>query len=383
MGTFDYDFDVHRILSEISSLILQKQIIAGKTLLVFDEIQECPKAITALKYFCENMRELHVICASSLLGVAVKRQNVSFPVGKIDRLQMYPMSFSEFLRTDGGEKYYSSLQNIDKSRALSDIYTVSMEKYLKNYYIVGGMPEAVQKWVATHDYQKVEKIQESILADYASDFSKRAPLSEVPKLGWIWDSIPKQLAKDNNKFMFSHVKEGKRAKDLEDALQWLVDAGLIYCPQMISQPEIPLSFAANATYFKVYMADIGLLRKKANVSYTTILEGDDRYTGFKGALTENYVQNELICLGIHPYFYRSGNSAEIDFIIEEKGRIIPIEVKSADNTRAKSMAGYVKKYEPEYAFKLSLKNVAENVSARGKMYSLPLYMVWRLREYMG
>ena len=379
---FDYNFDVNRIIDEIESIISGKKITPGKTLVIFDEIQSCPRAITSLKYFCENMRELHVICAGSLLGVAVKQENISFPVGKVDRLQMYPMSFSEFLRADGGEKYYYGLIKMDKARELPALYTTSMEKYLKLYYIIGGMPEAVLKWVETHDFAKVERIQDTILADYGSDFSKHAPRTEIPKIGWIWDSIPKQLAKENNKFMFSHVKEGKRAKDLEDALEWLADAGLVYRLELVKTPELPLSFCADATYFKVYMADIGLLRRKSNVSYKTILYEDDGYVRFKGAMTENFVMNELIALGVNPYFWRSGNMAELDFLSEIEGKIIPIEVKSSDNTRAKSFHQFCLKYSPATGFKFSLKNVGGNLDQNTVVWSLPLYLVWKLKAYL-
>lgn len=262
-SVFDHDFDVDRILDELGNFVRGKAIVPGKTLVIFDEIQACGRAVTSLKYFCENKRELHVACAGSLLGVAVKRENIAFPVGKIDRIRMYPMTFSEFMQADGGKKLYQGLKKIPNERVLPELYTVPGEKALKLYYVVGGMPEVVQKWVETHDLKEVEKLQDNILEDYASDFSKHAPLSEVLKLGWIWDSVPKQLAKENNKFMFSHVKQGKRAKDLEDALSWLVDAGLIYRLEMVEKPELPLSCCADASYFKIYMSDVGLLRRKA------------------------------------------------------------------------------------------------------------------------
>lgn len=379
---FDYDYDIERIVDELGSMYLEKEIIPGKTLLVLDEIQACPRAITALKYFCENMRQLHVICAGSLLGVAIKQENISFPVGKVDRIQMYPMNFEEFVRADGGGKYLELLKKYDIKRPLPENIIDIMEKYLKNYYIVGGMPEVVSKWVSSHDYGKVEEIQDTILEGYGSDFSKHAPLSEVPKLGWIWESVPKQLAKENNKFIFSHVKEGKRSKELEDALQWLKDAGLIYKLELVASPALPLSFEADATYFKIYMSDVGLLRRKSNVSYRTILQGDDNYIRFKGALTENYVMNELIVMGYTPYFWRSGNSAELDFLIEDEGRIIPIEVKAAENTRAKSYALFCKKIAPAIGFKLSLKNVADNMCGETLTYNIPLYMTCMLNKYL-
>lgn len=359
-----------------------KAIVPGKTLVIFDEIQACGRAVTSLKYFCENKRELHVACAGSLLGVAVKRENIAFPVGKIDRIRMYPMTFSEFMQADGGKKLYQGLKKIPNERVLPELYTVPGEKALKLYYVVGGMPEVVQKWVETHDLKEVEKLQDNILEDYASDFSKHAPLSEVPKLGWIWDSVPKQLAKENNKFMFSHVKQGKRAKDLEDALSWLVDAGLIYRLEMVEKPELPLSCCADASYFKIYMSDVGLLRRKAGVSYHTILERKEEFRRFRGALTENYVLTELLTLGIKPYFWRSGNLAEVDFLFEDEGRIIPLEAKAEDNTRAKSYREFCKRYQPEIGFRVSLKNVGESHQDATKTLSLPLYLIWKLLNYL-
>ena len=323
-SVFEYDFDIERIIDELGNIIRGKEIIPGKTLVIFDEIQSCPAAVTSLKYFCENKRELHVICAGSLLGVSIKRDNISFPVGKVDRLFMYPMSFSEFLRADGGEGIYKGVQKYDLDREIPELYTKALEKALKYYYIVGGMPEVVAKWVDTHNFEQIEKLQDNILLDYSSDFAKHAPKTDIPKLGWIWDSIPKQLAKDNNKFVFSHVKAGKRSSELEDALEWLVDAGLVYRLELVTNPELPLAFCADASFFKVYMADVGLLRRKSGVSHKTIMEDSDLYKNFKGAFTENFVLTELKTLGIVPYFWRSGNTAELDFLFEYEDRIIPV-----------------------------------------------------------
>ena len=302
-SVFEYDFDVHRIIDELGNIIRGKEIIPGKTLVIFDEIQACPAAVTSLKYFCENMRNLHIICAGSLLGVSIKRENISFPVGKVDRLLMYPMTFSEFLRADGKTALWNGVQKYKIAQELPELYTKSLEKELKYYYIIGGMPEVVAAWTETHNFEKAEKLQENILLDYSSDFAKHAPKTDIPKLSWIWDSIPKQLAKDNNKFMFSHVKAGKRSSELEDALEWLVDAGLVYRLELAATPELPLSFYANASYFKVYMADVGLLRKKSGISHKTIMEDSELYKNFKGAFTENFVLTEFLTQGISPYFW--------------------------------------------------------------------------------
>lgn len=381
-SVFDYDLNPVRILRELGSVIRGKEIIPGKTLIIFDEIQACPNAVTSLKYFCETMRELPVVCAGSLLGVSVKRDGISFPVGKVDRLQMYPMTFEEFLCADGSQALYEGAMQLEKEREIPELYSVPLEKSLKYYYIVGGMPEVVKKWADTHDFNEVSKLQDTILEDYGSDFAKHAPKTDIPKLGWIWDSVPKQLAKDNNKFVFSHVKEGKRSNELEDALEWLTDAGLVYRLEMVANPELPLSFYADATFFKVYMSDIGLLRKKSGLSYKTILEEPEIYRNFRGALTENYVLNELLAQGKRPYFWRSGNTAELDFLFEDKDRVIPVEAKAAISTRAKSYVQFCKKYRPPLGFRFSLKNVGYNMTEETFTYSLPLYLLWKLKWYM-
>lgn len=380
---FEHDLNVQRIVDDLSNVILGRRIEIGKTLVIFDEVQVCPRAITALKYFCENMRELHVICAGSLLGVAVKRSGASFPVGKVDRLQMYPMSFSEFLIADGAESLYHATAKLPLEAELSKAYTSALEREYRCYLAVGGMPEAVSKWVDTHDIAKVEEIQDNILSGYAGDFAKHAPKTDVPKLGWIWDSIPLQLAKDNNKFVFSHVKQGKRAADLEDAMQWLTDAGLIHKLLLVENPQLPLAAFSNATYFKVYMADVGLLRRKSGIPARVILGEDDLYQNYKGAMTENFVLTELLSLGISPYFWRSGNKAELDFLFDNDGEIIPVEAKAAIHTRAKSYLQFCKNYRPKRGFKFSLKNVGENDVEQTHTFSLPLYLVWKLRHYLA
>lgn len=382
ISVFDYDFDVERILDELGNIIRGKEIIPGKTLVIFDEIQACPNAITSLKYFCENKRELHIVCAGSLLGVSIKRDNISFPVGKVDRLQMYPLTFSEFLRADGGTAIYEGVQKYGIDHELPELYTGYLEKALKYYYIVGGMPEVVAKWVETHNFEKVEKLLDNILLDYSIDFAKHAPKADIPKLGWIWESIPKQLAKDNNKFVFSHVKAGKRSHELEDALEWLIDAGLVHKLELVSNPELPLSFYADAMFFKIYMSDVGLLRRKSGVSYKTILEDSDLYKNFKGAFTENFVLTELVKQGIHAYFWKSQNTAELDFLFEYEDKIIPVEAKAELHTRAKSYAQYCKKYKPQVGFKFSMKNIGNHMVEETKTYSVPLYLIWMVKVYL-
>jgi predicted AAA+ superfamily ATPase len=379
---FDFDFDVNRIIKELTVAAGGPKITEGKTLVIFDEIQACPKAITALKYFCESWPALHVACAGSLLGVALNHQNSSFPVGKVEHLQLYPLSFREFLCAEGLGETVQMVEDFDTTREIPEAFSVPLAKALKNYYIVGGMPEVVKRWVDTHDYKKMEVVQQNILMDYASDFAKHAPTQDIPKLGWIWDSIPKQLAKENNKFVFSHVKAGKRAAELEDALQWLVNAGLTYKLELVEQAELPLSFHANATHFKLYMVDSGLLRQKAGVSPKTMVEETALYTNFKGAFTENYVMTELLKQGMKPYFWRSGNTAELDFLIEKENQLIPIEAKAEINTKAKSFRLFCKKYLPQTGFICSMKNVGDNKVEQTQMFSLPLYMLWKINRYV-
>ena len=377
---FDYDFDVERILREIS-MNRKIPIIPGETLLILDEIQECPRAITALKYFCENKRELHVACAGSLLGVALKRENVSFPVGKVNRIQMYPMNFREFVLAGGEGKYLELLSDWPVDRAIPELYTVPMTRLLKEYYSVGGMPEAVQEWFESHDMDSVEEIQDEILKDYADDFSKHAPISQIEKIRWVWDSVPKQLAKENNKFVFSHVKEGKRAAELEDALQWLRDAGLVTQLELVEKPEIPLSSVADAAYFKVYFSDLGLLRRKSGLSFQTIVEEDALFLRYKGSLAENYVLNELLTQGEKAYFWRSGNTAEVDILLDSENGIVPMEIKAADNVQAKSYKQFCRRYMPKTGYKFSLKNIGENNCEQTRTISLPLYLVWNWKHY--
>lgn len=378
---FDYDFNTKRIINELGSVVYGKTIKPGDTLVVFDEIQDCPRAVQSLKYFCEEMPELHIIAAGSLLGVALRDEGISFPVGKVDRLDMYPMSFEEFVKADGGEKYIDGLKKLPLEREIPALYTIPLEKYLKNYYIVGGMPEAVRTWVETHDYKEVETIQDNILRDYADDFSKHTKPETTIKIKLIWDSIPSQIAKENNKFVFSHVKQGARAKDLEDALEWLVNAGIAGKLCMVRNPEIPLSGEADYTYFKVYMSDVGLLRRKSNLNYRTVLEGNEAYIHYKGAIAENYVYTQLMCMGIDSYFWRTKSDAELDFITDFEGALIPVETKSADNTKAKSLHQFCSRYKPKLGIKTSLKNVGENMDGETHVWSVPLYALFRFKEY--
>ena len=381
-SAFDHDYKIARILDDLGNIGRGKSIVPGKTLLILDEIQACPRALTSLKYFCENQRDLHVIAAGSLLGVAIGKENVSFPVGKVNRMRMYPMSFDEFVSADGGENLITGLKKMEADREIPALYSVPLIRYLKLYYLIGGMPEAVKKWVETHQMEKVIEIQDEILQDYADDFGKHAPVSEIPKIRMIWDSIPSQLAKDNHKFVFSHIKSGCRARDLEDAMRWLVDAGLIYQLHLTEKPEIPLSDMADYTSYKVYMADTGLLCRRSKVHYRTILEGDEQCVHYKGALTENYVLSQLKSLNISAWYWTSNSKAEIDFLTDEGETICPIEVKSADNTKAKSLKLFCERYQPRKAFKTSLKNIGMNQENDTQIWSIPLYNLFNIRRYL-
>ena len=381
-SVFSGDLRVERILDELGNVIRGKAIIPGKTLLILDEIQVCPRALTSLKYFCENQRDLHVIAAGSLLGVAIGNRDISFPVGKVNRLRLRPMSFEEFVCADGGENLIRGIHRSEKERALPEIYTEPLTRWLKLYFIIGGMPEVVQKWVDSHQIEEVLRKQDEILEDYADDFGKHAPVSELPKIRLIWDAIPGQLAKDNQKFVFSRVKTGGRAKDLEDALKWLTDAGLVEPLYLVQKPEIPLSGEADYSSYKVYLADVGLLCRRSRIHYRTILDGDEQFIHFKGALTENYVLSQLKALGMDAWYWRSGANAEIDFLLEKNGGVIPVEVKSADNTKAKSLKLFCDRYCPSTAVKTSLKNVGCVELQNTRLWSVPLYMLFRLLDYL-
>lgn len=370
---FETDYDVNRILFELG-LTLGRTIQRETTLIIFDEIQECGRAITALKYFCENAPEYHIVCAGSLLGIALKKQP-SFPVGKVDFLTLYPMSYAEFLLANGETQLAGYLTAFKRGEKISEPVANKLATYLKQYYVTGGMPEVVQMWCETHDIEKTEKVQQMILDSYQFDFSKHAPAKDFPKILAIWQSIPEQLAKDNSKFIFGHVRKGWRAKDLEDALVWLEGAGLVYKVCRIEKPFIPMSAYADPTVFKLYLCDVGLLRKLSKLPYEVILESSTLYTEFKGAMTENFVLCELLKSSENtPYYWTSGNSAEVDFVIQCGTQIVPIEVKSERNVKAKSLAEYRKKYEPVYAVKTSMRSETNGIG----VLNIPLYLIGRL-----
>lgn len=376
-AVFEKDYDTKRIVFELG-LHCGKTIKPGTTLLLFDEIQECGRAITAMKYFCENAPEYHIICAGSLLGIALQKQ-LSFPVGKVDFLTLYPMSFFEYLRAGDEEAVANYIEQYKKGDTLPAVVSEKLELLLKQYYVTGGMPEVVETWFRTKSIEQVENVQQAIINSYELDFAKHAPAKDFPKLSAIWRSIPEQLAKENTKFIFSHVKKGWRSKDLEDALEWLIGAGLVYKVCKIEKPYIPLSSYADDTAFKLYMSDVGILRKLSKLPYEVVLDATPHYREFKGSMTENYVLCELIqSVDDTAYYWSSGNTAEVDFIIQSGAEIVPIEVKSEKNVKARSLAEYRKKYEPKYAVKTSMKND----TGGEEVLNIPLFMISRLENFM-
>lgn len=376
LARFDGDLDVERIISELG--IFRKKTIEKKTtLIIFDEIQFCNRALTSLKYFSENAPEYHIACAGSLLGIALSKP-LSFPVGKVDFLTLFPMNFIEFLQANGEYLLVEYMEKLPINEKVSELFTDKLENYLKTFYITGGMPEAVSTWIKTKDIKKLEEVQKRILDSYELDFAKHAPVKDFPKLSAIWRSIPEQLAKENSKFIFSQVKKGMRAKDLEDALEWLIGAGLAYKVMKIEKPFLPLSSYADQTFFKLYASDIGLMRKMSGLPAMEVFKKSENYKEFKGALTENFVLNELISLKCEtPFYWKSGNIAEVDFVIQSEEGIVPIEVKSERNDKAKSLAQYRKKYNPKVAIKTSMKNVSN-----GEVKNIPLYLIWKILEYI-
>ena len=376
ISVFEKDYDTKRIILELE-LFLGKSIKPGSTLIILDEIQECGRALTAMKYFCENAPEYHIVCAGSLLGIALHKQ-LSFPVGKVDFLTLYPMSFSEFLRACGSETLADYVENFKKGDAVPEPIGDKLTTFLRQYYITGGMPEVVSTWQKTNNIEEVERVQQNIINSYELDFAKHAPTKDFPKLTAIWRSIPEQLAKENTKFIFSHVKKGWRSKDLEDALEWLIAAGLVYKVCKIEKPFIPLSSYADDTSFKLYMADIGILRKLSKLPYEVVLDATPNYKEFKGSLTENYVLCELVkSVDETLYYWSSGNTAEVDFILQSSSEIVPVEVKSERNVKARSLAEYRKKYMPKYSVKTSMK-----IETNGEeVLNIPLYLISALERF--
>jgi len=388
---FDGDLEPEKVRSSISIRLMKD--ITEKTLMIFDEVQSCPRALMSLKYFCDLAPQYHIICAGSLLGIQTPRgrpgpspdissepagKGTSFPVGKVSFLDLYPMSFREFLAADGNARLCDHIDELKKGEKIDESVMDILEKEYRTFCCVGGMPEAVQKWIDTKNMIETERIQREIMDAYRLDILKHVPDAEIKKVNMIWEYLPAQLCKGNKRFFFGHAVPGSRSKDLEDAVQWLMDAGMVHKVRLITKPSIPLSAYASANIFKLYMSDVGLFRTSAGVSADSIMSGGTVKDDFEGGMTENFVLCELISAGHGDLFYwESENTAEVDFVCSIKGKAVPIEVKSGTRVRAASLAQYILQYEPSDAVVISKKNFKEGPAAH-----VPLYAVWKMDEWI-
>lgn len=369
------DFDIPRILLAI-------QIATGikpepnKTLIIFDEIQEAERALTSLKYFRENAPEYHLVAAGSLLGIAL-HENTSFPVGKVEFLDLYPLSFTEFLEALGEHDLTHLIQK--QQWEMIKTFKSKYIELLKQYYYVGGMPEVVANFASNQDFSEVRQIQQQILDSYEQDFSKHAPTDVVPRIRMVWNSVPAQLSKENRKFIYGLIKQGARAKEFELALSWLMDCGLIHKVNRISKPALPLKAYEDMGAFKLYLLDIGLLGAMANLDVKTLLDGNLIFTEFKGALTEQYVLQQLVTDREISIFYWSSEKSdgEIDLLIQYKNEVVPIEVKAAENLQAKSLRSFVEKNKSKMAIRTSMSDFREEIW----LTNLPLYAINELTGY--
>lgn len=370
-------YDTKLLISSIEAKVGFK-VRAGKTLIIFDEVQESPHALTSLKYFCEEAREHHIIAAGSLLGVH-QHGGTGFPVGKVNIQTLYPMSFTEFLKAAGKGVLCEQLE--ERNWALIDSFADTLSHLLRLYYYIGGMPEAVSTWVETGDFQEVRQVQEEILASYAGDFSKRIPAALAAKISMLWESVPAQLAKENKRFTYKDVHKNMRAKDLEDAIDWLLRAGLIYRVNRISKPALPINPYAEGA-FKLYFLDVGLLAAKTGIEPDVIVKGNRIFQEFKGALTEQYVQQQLRaeCQLSPSYWVSESMRAEVDFLLEFAMNIIPVEVKAELNLRAKSLKSYCDKYTPTVAVRCSMHSYYKQNTGSTTLIDLPLYAVGRITQ---
>lgn len=366
---FSADLDTDRLIMGLE-LYAGRKINPENTLLIFDEVQEVPRALASLKYFYENAPQYHIVCAGSLLGIAL-HQGTSFPVGKVDFLKLYPLSFSEFLMATGNERFAELLKKQDYEMITS--FKQTYIDALKHYYFVGGMPEAVQSFAESKDFNEVRVIQKRILAAYEQDFSKHAPNEIVPKIRMLWNSIPSQLARENKKFIYGLVREGGRAREYETAIMWLSDCGLVHKVSRVNAAGIPLKAYEDLKAFKLFIVDVGLLGCMTGLRQRTLLDGDDLFVEFKGALTEQYVCQQLETiedLGVY-YYTNDRGSCEIDFVVDNGEQIVPIEVKAETNLRAKSLKTYRERFEPE----LSVRTSMADYKKEDWLLNLPLYAI--------
>ena len=357
-------------LIPILSHIAGQTIIKEKTLIIFDEVQLCERALTSLKYFCEEAPEYHIIVAGSLLGVAVNREKFSFPVGKVDMKTLYPMDLEEFMLALGEDALVDKIKEcFEKDTPMpSALHDAAIQIY-RQYLVVGGMPECVMQYVNTKDHILVRHTQSNILASYLNDMSKYNNLNEIKKTRLVYDNITVQLSKKNTRFQYKLVKKGGRASEFENAIEWLVLSGIVSQIYKVEQINKPLENYRDIDSFKIYVSDLGLLCAKKELIPNDVLYMVDELNDFKGGMVENYVNSQLIINGYTTYYWESTRGAEVDFIIQREGKIIPIEVKSADNTRAKSLNIYMEAYRPDYAIKLSTKNFGFEDNKK----TIPLY----------
>lgn len=366
---FASDLNVSRIITGIE-LYAGKKIDPEETLLIFDEVQEVPKALSSLKYFYEDAPQYQIICAGSLLGIAL-HGGTSFPVGKVDFMSLYPLSFKEFVYATLGERYAQLLgaKDFELITPFKQVYINA----LKQYYFVGGMPEAVQSFVDDKDFNEVRSIQKRILTAYEQDFSKHAPADIVPKIRMVWNSIPSQLAKENKKFVYGLVREGARAKDYEAAIMWLCDCGLIYKVGRVNSGAIPLKAYEDLKAFKLFVLDVGLLGCMTGINQSVLLKGNELFVEFKGTLTEQYVCQQFKTLpdiGIY-YYNNNRNTCEVDFVIDVGDKAIPVEVKAEENLKAKSLKSYRDRFSPEISVRTSMADYRQD----DRFINLPLYMI--------
>lgn len=369
---FEMDYDVERILMAIR-IETGVKVIPEETLIIFDEIQEAPKAIASLKYFCENAPEYALIAAGSLLGVAIHK-GVSFPVGKVDIMELGPLNFREFLMAMGEDGLESAVN--EKNWMLINNFHDKYADWLKKYYFIGGMPEAVSSFIESKDFEEVRYLQNQIIEMYEDDFGKHTDANDLPRIRMVWNSIPMQLAKENKKFFFGQIKKGARAKEFETAIEWLKDCGLIKKVHNIKKPAVPLKAYTDFSAFKLYLLDVGLLSALSGLDAKTILKGNEVFAEFKGALTEQYVLQQLLTDSDYvPYYYSETKSkAEIDFIIQKDSMIVPVEVKAEENLKAKSLKLYCEKFKPDMAVRTSMSNYRE----QDWMVNIPLWGIGRI-----
>lgn len=375
---FEGSLSASRIIEQLS-LFHGRKIQPQTSLIIFDEVQEEPRALTSLKYFAEEAPEYAVCCAGSLLGIALHTA-VSFPVGKVNFMDLRPLSFREFLMANGQELLADSIAN--GNRSLQPFQEVLTDG-LKRYFIIGGMPAAVSTWLRTGDYNAVEEVQTQLLKAYEQDFSKHSPRTMIEKIRYVWNSIPSQLAKENKKFVYGLVREGARAREYEDAIMWLSDAGEIIQTYNVSKPGIPLKAYADLKAFKIFLLDIGLLRSMSGVSPKTIIEGNRIFEEFKGALTEQYVCQELqLQKSLQTNYYWTSNSkAEVDFLLSDGLDVFPLECKAGKVINAKSLKSYRERYSPRLTLRTSLMPYERNEEA--KTINMPLYALFALENELS